>query len=129
MTPFSSSNLYPFMLQNLLQRIWFFVLLISSLGTSLTKLILSQEEFLLFRKAGFPDAVTVSLGIIQLLGFIMLLVPKCRQYGVLLNLFGFIVTSVVLFYSERIFAASFLLLPVIVAVVLTLSPISNEEKD
>ncbi len=75
------------------------LLILLSLATGITKLIQMPEEMELFRGAGFPDALTIVFGVIQVVGGLLLTLTNYRSYGALIMMITFVVASIVVFVN------------------------------
>lgn len=78
------------------------LLVLLSLSTGIFKIIQQEADVVLFEKIGFNIMATTALGWIQLLGGILLIIPKSRLYGAYLMLPTFIVASIAVFANELI---------------------------
>ena len=71
------------------------VLLAGSSG--LTKIMLMQQDVEFFGKYGFSNPILMSFGAFQLLGGILLILPKTRILGAIIVAITFLISAVVLY--------------------------------
>lgn len=77
----------------------FAMLVLLSIATGITKLVRLPAEMALFQAAGFPDALTIGFGVLQVAGGLALLLPKTRKVGAGVMLGTFCVASWVVWVS------------------------------
>ena len=73
------------------------LLTLLSISTGLVKLLRMSEEMAIFRAAGFSDALTVTLGGIQLAGGLLLLSSRTTRVGAWVMALTFAIATGVLF--------------------------------
>ena len=78
------------------------LLILLSFNTAIVKLLRLDFEMELFRKVGIADAATIGFGVFQLIGAILLCVPKARRLGALVMAVSFIAASAVVFSAGMI---------------------------
>ena len=76
------------------------LLTLLSISTGAVKLAQMEEEMHIFRVAGSPDWATMAFGAIQVLGGILLIIPKTTRVGAWVMLPTFILATGVLFINE-----------------------------
>lgn len=80
---------------------WILVTLLS-ISTGLFKVLQQEADIQLFEKIGFNSVATTMLGIVQLIGGIMLIVPKTRKMGAYIMIPTFILASIAVFANGMI---------------------------
>lgn len=80
---------------------WILVTLLS-ISTGIFKLLQQKAGIELFEKIGFTPIATTLLGVVQLFGGLMLILPKTRKLGAYIMLPTFIIASVAVFANNMI---------------------------
>lgn len=75
---------------------WILVTLLS-IATGVFKLMQQQADIELFKAIGFCSVMVTMLGLIQLIGGIMLILPKTRKLGAIVMIPTFIIASIAVF--------------------------------
>ncbi len=88
----------------------FVLLTLNSFSTAMVKLLQMDFEMELFRNAGLTDTFTVAFGVAQLIGAIVLSIPKSRHIGAGIMAATFLFATGVLFKVGMIPFAIFSLL-------------------
>jgi uncharacterized membrane protein YphA (DoxX/SURF4 family) len=57
------------------------LLALLSISTGAVKLAQMEDEMRIFREAGFPDALTIVFGVVQLGGGVLVVVPRTTALG------------------------------------------------
>lgn len=78
------------------------ILVFLAISSGFTKIILMEQDVEFFGKYGFTNSILIAYGIAQLLGGILLLLPKTRFYGAILVAITFLVSFIVLLLSGNI---------------------------
>lgn len=73
-----------------------------SIMTGVVKLAKMEEEMVIFREIGFPDAATIAFGVVQLLGGVLLIVPKTTRLGAWIMVPTFVFATGVLLANSMI---------------------------
>ena|SRR3989338_4820509 len=76
------------------------VFLVVSAG--ITKIMLMQQDVEFFGKYGFTNPILIAYGVVQLLGGILLVLPKTRIIGAILVAITFLISAVVLVMAGNI---------------------------
>ena len=93
------------------------LLTLLSISTGAVKLAGMAEEMEIFRAAGFPDALTVVFGVVQVAGGLLLLPNVTTRYGAWVMVPTFVIASGVLFVNGLLPFGVFSLLFIASAVV------------
>ena len=72
------------------------ILVFLAVSSGITKIILMQQDVEFFGKYGFTDPILIAYGASQLLGGILLVLPKSRIFGAALVAITFLISAVVL---------------------------------
>ena len=72
------------------------ILVFLAISSGITKIILMQQDVEFFGKYGFTNSILIAYGAVQLLGGILLALPKSRIIGATLVAITFLVSAVVL---------------------------------
>lgn len=73
-----------------------------SIATGVFKLLQQEADIALFEKIGFNEVGTTVLGAIQLIGGILLILPKTRTWGAYIMIPTFVVASIAVFANGMI---------------------------
>ena len=72
------------------------ILVLLAVSSGITKIILMQQEVAFFGQYGFTNPILISYGAAQLLGGVLLILPKTRVVGAVLVAITFLISAVVL---------------------------------
>lgn len=86
----------------ILLKINFILITLISIATGIFKLLQQEADIQLFEKIGFTATATTLLGVIQLIGGLMLILPKTRKLGAWIMLPTFIIASIAVFANGMI---------------------------
>ncbi len=86
----------------ILLKINFILITLISIATGIFKLLQQEADIQLFEKIGFTSTATTLLGVIQLIGGLMLILPKTRKLGAWIMLPTFIIASIAVFANGMI---------------------------
>lgn len=73
-----------------------------SISTGVFKLMQQEADILLFEKIGMNATATTLLGAVQLIGGLLLILPKTRKIGAYIMIPTFILASVAVFANNMI---------------------------
>ena len=79
------------------------VLLASASG--IAKIMLMPQEVAFFGAFGFSNNLLISFGLLQVFGAVLLLLPKGRNFGLLLVALTFVISAVVLLAAGKVIMA------------------------
>jgi len=78
------------------------ILVFIAVSSGITKIILMEQDVEFFGKYGFTNSILIAYGAVQLLGGILLVLPKFRIIGATLVAITFLVSAVVLVMEGNI---------------------------
>jgi len=78
------------------------ILVLLAVSSGITKILLLQQDVDFFGKYGFTNSILIAFGAVQLLGGILLLLPKPRIIGAVFVATTFLVSAVVLVLDDNI---------------------------
>ena len=78
------------------------ILVFLAVSSGITKIILMQKDVEFFGKYGFTNPILIAYGAVQLLGGILLVLPKSRIIGAALVAITFLISAVVLVMEGNI---------------------------
>ncbi len=78
------------------------ILVLLAISSGITKIILMQQDVEFFSKYGFTNPILISYGAAQLLGGILLILPKTRVAGAILVAITFLISAVILVLEGNI---------------------------
>lgn len=81
------------------------ILAFLAISSGFTKIMLMQQDVEFFGKYGFTNSILITYGVIQLLGGILLVLPKTRIVGSLVVAITFLISVVVLVMAGNILLA------------------------
>lgn len=87
---------------NILLKVILGILVFLAIAAGATKIILMLQEVEFFGKYGFTNSILIAYGIVQLLGGILLVLPKTRVIGSILVAITFLVSAVILVIEDNI---------------------------
>ncbi len=77
-------------------------LVLLAVSSGITKIMLMQQDVEFFGRFGFSNPILMIFGGIQLIGGILLAIPKTRIIGAIVVAITFVVSAVVLFMAGKI---------------------------
>lgn len=83
-----------------------------SIAAGAAKVTLVPEEAVFLQQFGFTDALIIAFGLIQVLGGVLIVVPRTRAYGASICFVGFAVSAVLLLIAGNLAFGGASLLPV-----------------
>ena len=86
-----------------------------SIAAGGAKIALVPEEVAFLSQFGFTTALTMSYGAVQILGGLLLIIPKTRFYGAIITAIAFAMSAVLLLVAGNIAFAGVSVVPVILA--------------
>lgn len=86
------------------------LLTLLGVSTGAVKIAGMDQEMLIFREAGFPDALTVAFGVVQLVAALLLIHPRTARIGAGVLIPTFIIATGVLFVNGMVTFGVFSLL-------------------
>lgn len=86
-----------------------------SIAAGAAKILLVPEEVEFLRQFGFTAVLTVSFGIVQVLGGFLLVIPITRFYGSLIAALAFALSAALLLVAGNLAFAGVSLVPVLLA--------------
>lgn len=95
-----------------------------SIAAGAAKVALVPDEVAFLSQFGLATVHTVSFGVVQVLGGILLVIPSTRLYGSLIAAAAFALSAALLFAAGDLTLASVSLLPVILACLLAYQTLS-----
>ena len=72
------------------------ILVFLAVSSGITKIMLMPQDVEFFGKYGFTDPLLMAFGAVQLLGGILLIIPKSRIIGAILISITFLISAIVL---------------------------------
>ncbi len=91
-------------------KIFYTIILIAlvllALASGLVKVMLVQVEVDFYGPYGFSNPILIAFGILQLLGAILMALPKTRRLGAVLVAITFLVSAVVLMVAGNVMMAA-----------------------
>ncbi|MGE0785735.1 MAG: DoxX family protein [Sandaracinaceae bacterium] len=78
------------------------LLTLLSISTGAVKLARMDAEMVIFRAVGFPDALTIAFGVVQLAGALLLLPPRTTRIGAWVMVPTFLFATGVVFANGMI---------------------------
>ena len=72
------------------------ILVLLALSSGISKTLLMPQEVEFFGKYGFTDPILIGYGLLQIIGGVLLAVPKTRISGAILVAVTFLISAVVL---------------------------------
>ena len=86
----------------ILNKIILFVLVLLAVFSGVSKIMLMPQEVQFFAKYGFNNIILIAFGIIQVIGGLLLLLPKTRIMGAVIIIVAFLISALVLFLSGNL---------------------------
>ena len=81
---------------NLILKIVLVALVLLAISSGVTKVMLMPQEIAIFGKYGFTNALLIAFGVAQVLGGLLLIVPKSRAIGSGIVALTFLISAIVL---------------------------------
>ncbi len=78
------------------------ILVFLAISAGITKILLLQQDVEFFGKYGFSNPILIAYGVIQLIGGVLLVLPKTRIMGAVLIAITFLISAVVLVMDGNI---------------------------
>ena len=78
------------------------VLVFLAVSAGITKIMLMQQDVEFFGKYGFTNPILIIYGVVQLLGGILLALPKTRIIGAIIVAITFLISAVILIMENNI---------------------------
>jgi uncharacterized membrane protein YphA (DoxX/SURF4 family) len=95
------------------QIILLIVIALMSLGAGAAKIMKMPQEVQFFETAGLSPTLLIVLGIVQVIGGLLLIVPKTRKPGAIIAGLGFLCSVITILMTGQIGFAAISLLPVL----------------
>ena len=92
---------------SILLKINLVILIFLASSSGITKTILMQQDVEFFGNYGFTNPILIAYGISQLIGGILLIVPKTRLVGAIIVAITFTISAVVLIIAGKILPTIF----------------------
>ena len=96
----------------------FIIIILLSLAAGIAKTMQMPQEIGFFEDAGLSLTLMVPLGVLQLIGGLMLAVPKTRKAGAIVVGLCFLASAITIFKTGQIGFGAISLLPVFAAIFL-----------
>lgn len=112
---------------NTFLKINWILTIVLSLATGVFKILQQEEDIALFDKIGFNSVSTTLLGIVQLIGGILLIIPKTRKLGAYVMIPTFVIASVAVFANEMYVFGIVSLLFIVMAVAVVIMVDKNND--
>ena len=103
------------------------VLVFLAVSSGVTKIMLMPQDVEFFGAYGFTDPILIAFGIIQLLGGLLLALPKTRIIGALCVAITFLISAVILGLSGNIIVTTITLICVALLGYIIQRSISDKE--
>ena len=78
------------------------ILILLSVSSGATKIILMQHDVDFFSQYGFTNPLLIGFGVTQLLGALLLVLPKTRIIGTAIIAITFLISAIILFIASNI---------------------------
>jgi len=78
------------------------ILVFLAVSAGITKIILMPQDVEFFGEYGFTNPILIAYGVVQLLGGVLLALPKTRIIGAVLVAITFLISAVILVMSGNI---------------------------
>ncbi len=88
-----------------------FLIALLGIAAGSAKITLVPEEVTFLNQFGLSNTMIISFGVLQVLGGILLLMPKTRLYGAIISAIGFAVSVILLFGAGKTIMALISLIP------------------
>ncbi len=90
---------------NLAFKIILTILIFLAISSGVTKIMLLSQDVEFFGAYGFSHTMLVALGITQLIGGILMVIPKFRMYGAVIVAITFLISLVLLVMDSNFLVA------------------------
>lgn len=81
------------------------IMVLLAIASGVAKIMLMPQEVAFFGAFGFSDNLLINFGLLQVLGAVLLLLPKGRTFGLILVAATFVVSAIVLLAAGKIVMA------------------------
>jgi hypothetical protein len=78
------------------------VLVLLAVSSGITKIMLMPQDVVFFGRYGFTDPILIAFGCSQLVGGVLLAIPKTRVVGAMVVAITFVISAGVLFMAGKI---------------------------
>lgn len=78
------------------------VLVLLAVSSGITKIMLMPQDVAFFGRYGFTDPILIAFGCSQLVGGVLLAIPKTRVVGAMVVAITFVISAGVLFMAGKI---------------------------
>ena len=78
------------------------ILIFLAVSSGITKIMLMQQDVAFFSPYGFTNPILIGFGVTQLLGGVLLAIPKTRVVGAVIVALTFIISAVILVMAGSI---------------------------
>ena len=83
-------------------KVILFILVFLAVSSGITKIMLLPQDVEFFGRYGFTNPILMTYGVVQLVGGILLAIPKTRKYGAATVALTFIISLIVLIMEGNI---------------------------
>lgn len=104
------------------------ILVFLAISSGFTKIILMQQDVEFFGKYGFTNPILITFGVSQLIGGVLLILPKTRVFGAIIVAITFLISAVVLVLDGNIPVTIITLICVLLLGVIIKSSVTNNSK-
>ena len=111
-----------------LNKIILVLTILLSIATGIFKILQQKEDIELFSKIGFGVVGTTVLGVIQLIGGILLILPKYRKTGAIIMALTFLIATIAVFVYNMFVFGLVSILFIAMALFILLNTLKNEKK-
>ena len=113
---------------NILKKVVWVLTVLLSLSTGLVKIFGLEADIAIFSAIGFSAVATVLVGVVQVIGALLLAVPKTMRIGAWIMVVTFALATVAVFASGQIAFGIVSILFILMALWFALSPIEFTKK-
>lgn len=78
------------------------ILVLLAISSGVTKILLMQQDVEFFGQYGFTNSVLIAYGVVQLIGGLLLVLPKTRVVGAIVVAITFLISLVILVMAGNI---------------------------
>jgi len=100
------------------QKILLILITLLAIAAGVAKVMQVPNEVAFFENLGLSTTLLLAFGVLQILGGILLVIPKTRVFGIGLTALMFLASAIMLFMSGTIPFALVSLLPVVLTLLL-----------
>jgi hypothetical protein len=97
------------------QIILLILIALMSITAGAAKALLVPEELAFLEGVGIPQTMIVIYGVLQILGGVVMLVPRTKQVGLIIAIIAFAISTVLIFISGRWSFGLVSLLPILIS--------------